>query len=536
MKYFILFLAFFLNYPLVFAQKYPLKVAILGNSITGHGPLASIGWYGNWGMAASVKDKDYVRLLEKELKNISTSIEVKELNIADFEKNYQGYKLDNPNLNTIKDFYPDILVIRLGENLEDWNLDIPDFHKYLQELVKYVASNRPIRVVVTNSFWSSATRDYAFQSFIEKYNYRFVDLNGLYADPTNTAQGLFTDIGVQRHPSDKGMQAIKDRIWKELSREVDDLVCKYYQKCNYCQEGDYVGYLDKADCESITGWVLDKANVERLIEVEISVDDKPYINVLANLDYPDLVKVYGANALKHGFKYTLPAGNIFKDGLNHTVKVKPCWKNAKPLTQSGKVFNCPKPEPPKVYVPDYVSGWVSTECDEIIGWVYDKNDLTKTVKVDFLLNDKIINTYQANLQRPELLTFVTENPDAIKHIFVVNLPTLVKGNYTVTIKLSEDTKIIGVKKSLQCPKIVLSTTQEEDGKILVYPNPNPGIFRVILPNSLQNATISIFDNLGKEVKFTKKGEEIQIENWIVGTYFLKIIKGDKMITHKVLLH
>ena len=533
MKYLILFLVFYFNCQLIFAQKYPLRVAILGNSIVGHGPAPAIGWNGDWGMAASAREKDFVRLLEKDLKAISTSIEVKELNIADFEKNYQGYKLDNPNLNTIKNFSPDILVIRLGENLEDWNLDIPDFHKYLQELVKYVASNRSIRVVVTNSFWSSATRDYAFQSFIEKYNYRFVDLNGLFADPTNTAQGLFTDIGVQRHPSDKGMQAIKDRIWKELSREVDDLICNYYQKCNYCQQGDYVGYLDRADCDSITGWVLDKGNIERLVEVEISVDDKPYINVLANIDYPDLVKTYGTNALKHGFKYALPVGNIFKDGLNHIVKVKPCWKDAKPLTQSGKVFNCPKPEPPKVYVPDYVSGWVSTECDEIIGWIYDKNDLTKNVKVDFLLNDKTINTYQASLQRPELLTFVTANPDAIKHIFVANLPTLVKGNYTVSIKLPEDTKIIGVKNSLQCPKIVLSTLEEEEGKILVFPNPNRGTFKLLLPNTLQNAIISMFDNLGKEVKFTKKGEEIQIENWIAGMYILKIVKGEKMITHKV---
>ena len=211
------------------AQNYPLKVAILGNSIVGHGFAPEIGWNGNWGMAASAKEKDFVRLIEKDLKKISQSIEVKELNIADFERNYQGYNLDNANLNVIKNFNPDILVLRLGDNVEDWNMDIPDFHKYLQGLVKYIANNRSMRVVVTNSFWSSATRDYAFQSFIEKYNYRYVDLKGLYDDKSNTAQGLFADIGVAKHPSDKGMQAIKDRIWKELSREVDDLICNWVE-------------------------------------------------------------------------------------------------------------------------------------------------------------------------------------------------------------------------------------------------------------------------------------------------------------------
>jgi Secretion system C-terminal sorting domain len=533
---YILFLFFvFISCVDAIAQKYPLRVAILGNSITGHGPAPNIGWNGDWGMAASTKEKDFIRLLEKDLKAISTSIEVKELNIAEFERNYQGYVLDNPNLNKIRDFYPDILVIRLGENLEDWNLDISNFHKYLKDLVNYVASNRPIRVVVTNSFWSSATRDYAFQSFIEKNNYRFVDLSGLYAVSTNTAQGLFTDIGVQRHPSDKGMQAIKDRIWKELSKEVDDLICNYYQKCNYCQEGDYVGYLDTADCNSITGWVLDKANVERLVEVEISIDDKPYINVLANLEYPDLTKYYGANATKHGFKYVFPVGNIFKDGLNHTVKVKPCWKDGKPLNQSGKVFNCPKPEPPKVYIPDYVSGWVSTECDEVIGWVYDKNDLTRTVKIDFLINDKIINSYQANLQRPELLTFVTANPDAIKHIFVANLPVLIEGNYTFSVKLPEDTKIIGEKKALQCPKIVLSTVIQDDNEILVFPNPNDGRFKIKAPFSLQNTIISVFNNLGEKVEITTTENEIQLYNCISGTYILRLTKGEKIFSQKIVI-
>lgn len=36
------------------------QALVLGNSITIHPPLPSIGWFGNWGMAASSKDKDFV--------------------------------------------------------------------------------------------------------------------------------------------------------------------------------------------------------------------------------------------------------------------------------------------------------------------------------------------------------------------------------------------------------------------------------------------------------------------------------------------
>ena len=534
-KYLIVTVIFLCSILEINAQNYPLKVAILGNSIVGHGIAPEIGWKGNWGMAASAKEKDFVRLIEKDLKTISQSIEVQELNIAEFERNYQGYNLDNPNLNTIKNFNPDILVLRLGDNIEDWNMDIPDFHKYLQGLVKYIANNRTMRVVVTNSFWSSATRDYAFQSFIEKYNYRFIDLRGLFDDKTNTAQGLFTDFGVAKHPSDKGMQCIKDRIWKELSREVDDLICNYYKRCNYCQEGDYVGYLDVATCDTISGWVLDKNNFERLVEVEVWVDDKPYINLLAKEDYPSLQKVYGQQALKHGFKYIVPKGVFWRDGLPHTIKVKPCWKDGKFIEKSGKIVNCSKPEIPKEEIPDYVSGWVSTECNEIIGWVYDKNNLTKTITIDFILNDKIVNSYNANLNRPDLLAQLANTPEATKHIFVVSISNLPKGNSTAQIRLKENSKSIGNMNNFQCPKVVLNNIESEEDGILIYPNPNKGDFNIILPKSLKNTHIQLFDSIGQERKFVYTSDEIKSESLPRGVYFVRISKDGENYSRKILV-
>lgn len=533
MKYIILILIFFVSLEGLIAQKYPLRVAILGNSIVRNGPNAAIGWNGDWGMAASAKEKDLVRLLEKDLKSVSTSIELQDLNISGFERDYKNYDFNNSGLNKIRDFSPDVLIIRIGENLDDWNLDVADFNRRLAELVSYVSNNSPIKIMVTNSFWSSYVRDGALYKFALDNKYDFADLNGLFDIQSNTAQGLFANAGVAKHPSDAGMQAIESRIWKPLNTMINDLICKFYQKCNYCQEGNFLGFLDKADCDTISGWVIDQNNLERLVEVEISIDNKPYINILANADRPDLQKTYGINGLKHGYKYAIPSGVSWKDGQNHTVSVKPCWKDAKPLSASGKTVNCPKPIPPKVYVPDYAAGWISTECDEIVGWAYDKNDLTKTIRVDFLLNDKLINSYQANLQRPELLTFITANPDAIKHIFVVSLPPLAKGNYTGSLRLSEANKVVGGTFTMLCPKLVLSTLEEEENKILVFPNPNRGNFRLILPKTLQDAAISVSDNLGRNVRIIRKNEEIEMENSTSGTYFLRISKGEKTFTQKI---
>jgi len=41
------------------------KVLFFGNSITRHAPKADIGWTGDWGMAASSRDKDYVHLVHR---------------------------------------------------------------------------------------------------------------------------------------------------------------------------------------------------------------------------------------------------------------------------------------------------------------------------------------------------------------------------------------------------------------------------------------------------------------------------------------
>ena len=63
-----------------------LKLAFLGNSITRHGKAENLGWYGDWGMAASRRENDYVHKLinkfEKDGRKVSYCI----ANLSEWER------------------------------------------------------------------------------------------------------------------------------------------------------------------------------------------------------------------------------------------------------------------------------------------------------------------------------------------------------------------------------------------------------------------------------------------------------------------
>ncbi len=70
------------------------KVLILGNSITIKEPSAELGWSGNWGMAASSKEKGYVHLLAAEFRKINSDVIVDFYSAGAFEKDFWNFDFD----------------------------------------------------------------------------------------------------------------------------------------------------------------------------------------------------------------------------------------------------------------------------------------------------------------------------------------------------------------------------------------------------------------------------------------------------------
>ena len=200
-------------------EKGGVKVAFIGNSITLHESLPSIGWTNSFGMAASAAERDYVHLMTRGIE-LSTGrpAEVIVRNLADFERNFERYDVAN-GLKDVVAFEPDYLVVALGENVA--NLPTAErqaaYREAFLRLMKlFLAGKSRPATVVRGVFWANPSKDAAMASVAGELGVPFVPTADLGADRAMTAYGLFKHGGVQAHPGDRGMAAIADRLLKAL--------------------------------------------------------------------------------------------------------------------------------------------------------------------------------------------------------------------------------------------------------------------------------------------------------------------------------
>jgi Tol biopolymer transport system component len=185
------------------------KILFLGNSITLHAPAPKIGWTGNWGMAASSQEKDFVHLLVDEIASTSgdrPTIMVR--NIADFEQGFDSFDIEM-ELQAELEFRPDLVIVAIGENMsepttgEEQSRLAVAFAKLLEVLDR---NGRPA-VLVRSSFWASHAKDGIMRKASEDVGATFVDIGALAKDHTNAAKSerRIDHAGVGNHPGDKGM-------------------------------------------------------------------------------------------------------------------------------------------------------------------------------------------------------------------------------------------------------------------------------------------------------------------------------------------
>ena len=190
----------------------PLRILILGNSITRHGPKEEIGWPHDWGMAASCQEKDFVHRLYTMLTQSGQNVYMMIRQCAGWEREFRG-KQNLEDFAGERNFAANVIIFRLCENVA--MEDVPCFGEAARELVQYL---RPegCRVIVTSSFWPSREKDPVLEQLAREVEGTFVDIG--YQDDGMLALGKFEHRGVSIHPGDAGMEMIADRLFDGLSK------------------------------------------------------------------------------------------------------------------------------------------------------------------------------------------------------------------------------------------------------------------------------------------------------------------------------
>lgn len=196
-----------------------LKFLFVGNSITRHGPKADIGWHGDWGMAASSKEKDYVHRLVAMLEEKYGKVDYCIAQLADWERGYlEGKRILEEQYASVRAFAADVIVIRIGENMPKGSA--PACKPQFCEMIEYFKAAPNAKVVVTDSFWRNDDRDEMIRELAQEQGYTFCHITDLETDPSTMALGLFEHRGVSRHPSDFGMEMIAKRLFDSITRVV----------------------------------------------------------------------------------------------------------------------------------------------------------------------------------------------------------------------------------------------------------------------------------------------------------------------------
>lgn len=191
-----------------------IKLLFLGNSITRHGKAENLGWCGDWGMAASSKENDYVHKLISKFCQKGIKVSVCIANLSDWERTRNMDLLFTKYSSALR-FNADYVIVRLGENA------CPD--KYLSEFelcygeLTDLFSRNGAKIVLTDLFWEYEPFDNFVAELAKARGYAFAEIHDLGNVDEMKAIGKFSHNGVAVHPGDKGMAEIAERIFRVLN-------------------------------------------------------------------------------------------------------------------------------------------------------------------------------------------------------------------------------------------------------------------------------------------------------------------------------
>ena len=219
------------------AEK-PVKILVIGNSITQHAPSASLGWLGNWGMAATEPSKDYVHQLLAKALAVNPNVELHCVNISSYEKYFYDWTQVTTDFSKYVDYDADIIISTFGANVKNGSNEGDDgfendktFTKeHYKAIVDHFNPNGDAKIIAGVTTLTNTEISTVIEQAAREYGYSFVDMSDLtgdeytakyYAEELKAKFGVATiNDGVLKHPGNDGMQEMADRLWTALSPMV----------------------------------------------------------------------------------------------------------------------------------------------------------------------------------------------------------------------------------------------------------------------------------------------------------------------------
>jgi len=299
-----------------FTKKQYNSVVHLGNSITIH-PITSF-WWGEWGMAATVRENDYVHKFWDLLKIKNPNADSIAFHISEWEIDYSTFD------KTTMDSYllgRDLIVLRLGENVTYY----ADFQNQYKILVQYIQSKAPnATIVLGGQFWVSATKETAMQNVANELKLPFVSIKHLDSATYKQTMGSMVygdDLawhaidysGVAIHPNDLGMLKIAESLFSALSfpDEIDSTT----------PQKEIIGNVTLDD--SFNGCIV---KVKAIATITVPANLKPSFNCVFDI-WPDFAGTFvagsGATISSDGLKLLSgKMATLYKDGSNPVYRLK----------------------------------------------------------------------------------------------------------------------------------------------------------------------------------------------------------------------
>lgn len=196
------------------------RVLFVGNSITLHGPRPQIGWNGNWGMAASKRDLDYVHRVQRGFALEHPDAQFCLLQVAGtIERSF--FKPDwsvERNFKWARQFKPDYIVMFFGANVPGEydsgkmeSAPARSFGAALEEFIRYVDPGLKSKVLLSEGFYTRPKLEKEKREVAAKLpNVTIVGMEDIRNEPA--ARGRYN------HPGDYGMELIANRFLEYLKK------------------------------------------------------------------------------------------------------------------------------------------------------------------------------------------------------------------------------------------------------------------------------------------------------------------------------